>query len=223
MKWYPYPVAALLVAITMSCEQKPDRTVRAYREISMVADRAPSPDAASTPDPSVAPFAGGGMSGAPMGELPPEMRTPSLPLSWTDPEGWEVKPGSGMRIATWTVEGQECTLMSFPGDVGGDEANIRRWLGQIGQSVDAEALSEFVNSPAPMTTDGGLAVRLFDFSLIIPENAPKSVLAGIIPIGEQSVFVKLMGDSDVLRRQKPAFEALCRSIALDEPDGAAHD
>lgn len=212
-----------VIALAAACEQKPDRSVRAYREISMVADHAPSPDAAAAAEAPAAPFAGGGMSGAPMGELPPEMRAPSLPLSWTDPAGWEVKPGSGMRIATWVVEGQECTLMSFPGDVGGDEANIRRWLGQVGQSVDDDTLSEFVSTPSPLVTEGGLPVRFFDFSRILPEGATKSVLAGIIPVGDQSVFVKLMGDAAVLQRQRSAFEALCRSIALKEEASTSYE
>jgi hypothetical protein len=103
--------------------------------------------------------------------------------------------------------------MSFPGDVGGDEANIRRWLGQIGQTVPAETLAAFVASPARFTTVGGIEGRLFDFA-DLPGVTGSSVLAAIIPIGDQSVFVKLMGDAAVLKRQKPAFETLSRSIAL---------
>jgi len=204
---YLTPFVAIAL-ITTACD-KPERTVRFYREVNMIPDRAAVPNA----PPMSTPTNATGIGSSSMGELPPEMRAPSLPLEWTNPEGWDVTAGSGMRIATWMVEGQECTLMSFPGDVGGDEANIRRWLGQIGQAAPAEAITAFVASPTRFTTAGGFEGRLFDFA-DLPGAAGKSVLAGIITIGDQSVFVKLMGDAEILARQKPSFEAVCRSISL---------
>lgn len=196
-----------MALVTTACD-KPERAVRFYREVNMIPDHAATPTAPPAPAPAQPPG-----SGSPaMGELPPEMRAPSLALEWMNPEGWSVIAGSGMRIATWTVEGQECTLMSFPGDVGGDEANIRRWLGQIGQAVPAEAIAAFVAAPSRFTTAGGYEGRLFDFA-DLPGATGKSVLAAIIPIGDQSAFVKLMGDAKIIARQKPAFEALCRSIS----------
>lgn len=219
----------LVAAALTSCENKPDRAVRAYREVALVADHAVSPSAsAAMPSdlpatPAAAPVPSQGAS-APMGggmpALPPEMQTPSLPLTWITPAGWEEQPGSGMRIATWRVEGQECTLMSFPGDVGGDEANIRRWLGQVGHGADAATLSAFVAQPERLTTGSGLEVRFFDLGALLPPGAAQSVLAAIIPAGDQSIFVKLMGDAEVLRRQKDAFTALSRSIAL-KPEATA--
>lgn len=209
-----YLTSLVTIALVATACDKPERSVRFYREVNMIPDHATAPtappmsaQAATTP----AMPSGGGASA--MGELPPELRAPSLPLVWTNPEGWDVIAGSGMRIATWMVEGQECTLMSFPGDVGGDEANIRRWLGQIGQTVPAEAITAFVASPTRFTTAGGFEGRLFDFA-DLPGATGKSVLASIIPIGDQSAFVKLMGDAKILARQKAAFEALCRSISL---------
>jgi hypothetical protein len=216
----------LLAVALIACENKPDRSVRAYREVALIADHAVSPSAAATlpsatpalpaqsPQGATAPMAGG------MPALPPEMQTPSLPLTWVTPAGWEEQPGSGMRIAAWRVEGQECTLMSFPGDVGGDEANIRRWLGQVGHGADAATLSAFVAQPERLVTSSGLEVRLFDLAALIPDGAAQSVLAAIIPAGDQSIFVKLMGDAQVLRRQKEAFTALSQSIAL-KPEAAA--
>ncbi|HMO03666.1 MAG TPA: hypothetical protein PKC67_04555 [Kiritimatiellia bacterium] len=219
----------LLVAALTACENKPDRSVRAYREVALVADHAVSPSAAaaipaampSTPaaNPAMPAGASAPMSGG-MPALPPEMQTPSLPLAWTTPAGWEEQPGSGMRIAAWRVEGQECTLMSFPGDVGGDEANIRRWLGQVGHGADAATLSAFVAQPERLTTGSGLEVRFFDLGALLPPGAAQSVLAAIIPAGDQSIFLKLMGDAEVLRRQKAAFASLSRSIAL-KPEATA--
>jgi hypothetical protein len=197
--------------IAAGCE-KPDRTVRHYREVSMIKD-----DATKTAEmpmaPEQPPFVSQGGAGA-MGELPPEMRTPSLPLEWQTPEGWEEIPGSGMRIATFMTEGQECSLMSFPGDVGGDEANIRRWLGQLGQSVSDEKLTSFASDPVRFETAGGYECKFFDYAKILPEGSAKSILAGIIVVGDHSVFVKLMGDATIVQKQKMSFESLCKSIRL---------
>jgi len=197
----------------VGCE-KADRTVRHYREISMVADDA---------KPAVAPMIGGASdvdAPAPvpgssrMPDLPPEMRTPSLPLDWDTPAGWENQGSSGMRIATLLVEGQECTILSFPGGVGGDEANIRRWLGQLGHTLPDDRVKHFVANPAQFTTAGGYECRLFDYADLLPSGASPSTLVGIITIDEHSAFVKLTGNAGVLARQKNAFEALCRSIRM---------
>jgi hypothetical protein len=203
------PFAGLVIA---GCE-KPERSIRHYREVSMVKDdaRPPEPPAISAAPLNVPPASTGPGT---MGELPPEMRTPSLPLEWQTPEGWEERPGSGMRIATFMVLGNECTLMTFPGDVGGDEANIRRWLGQLGQPVDDDVLKSFVANPVRFETAGGFECRLFDYSAILPEGSPKNIIAGIITIDDHTAFVKLMGDSAVLKEQKTAFENLCKSIRL---------
>ena len=57
---------------------------------------------------------------------------------WRLPEGWsEVPTRSAMRLATFMVavpDGApvEVAVTSFPGDVGGDLANVNRWREQLG-------------------------------------------------------------------------------------------
>jgi len=210
-KRIPWIMLACLAVI--GCD-KPNRSVRHYKEVSLAPDRA-QPEAL----PAVAPEAvtqppSGASAGRTMGELPPEMRTPSLPLQWTTPEGWEEIPGAGMRIVTFMVKGQECTILTFPGDVGGDEANIRRWLGQLGVSASDAEISNFVANPVRFDTEGGYECRFYDYENLIPSGSPKSALAGIIPVGEHTAFVKLMGDAAIVREQKVSFESLCKSIRL---------
>ncbi|HMP88896.1 MAG TPA: hypothetical protein PJ991_01780 [Kiritimatiellia bacterium] len=215
MKFEQIVLAGLVATLCIACE-KADREVRHYREINFVVDD-PSPQGSSPAvvsesamPPSAAPMAGSSR----MPDLPPELRTPALPLEWDTPPGWENLGGSGMRIATLMVEGQECTILSFPGDVGGDEANIRRWVGQLGHTVAESRLKEFVANPKRIVTVGGYECRLFDFADILPANARIGTLAGIIVVGDHSAFVKLTGDTDVLKRHKSAFEELCRSVRM---------
>jgi len=193
---------------------KPDRSVRHYKEVSFAVDHAHSDATLSESTDAAAQPSSSSSSARAMGELPPEMRTPSLPLQWTTPEGWDETPGSGMRIVTFMVKNQECTILTFPGDVGGDEANIRRWLGQLGASASDAEIKSFVDKPVRFVTEGGFECRFFDFENLIPSGSPKNALAGIIPVGEHTAFVKLMGDSAILKEQKDLFEALCKSIRL---------
>lgn len=200
--------SALLTLLLTACG-KPDRDVRHFLELNQIADEAQpaAPESVKAP-------AGGAMPA-----LPPEMQAPSLPLAWETPEGWENLGASGMRIAAFRVQGQECTILSFPGDVGGDEANLRRWLGQLNQSVSADQLSAFASRPERISTAGGFEARLFDVAELLPAEASSGILAAVIPIGDHTAFVKLSGPLDMLAAQKESFRGLCRSISLrpEEP------
>ena len=57
-------------------------------------------------------------------------------LSWTAPAHWKPKAGSAMRKGSYAISGAggaeaDLAITAFPGDVGGDLANINRWRGQI--------------------------------------------------------------------------------------------
>lgn len=207
-----------LVTLVAACD-KPDRTVRHYQEIRFAKTESPAAQQIAAP----ASEQPGAMAATPatpsadprqMGNLPPEALGDKLPLAWTVPEGWEDLGPSGIRLTTLRVQGQECTILSFPGDVGGDEANIRRWFGQINHQPSDEAIQRLLASPKRAVTDAGFDVRLYDFVDILPAGAPLSTLAGMIPVAGQTVFVKLTGTPAVLAAQKVAFEQLCRSIRL---------
>jgi len=208
MKRYAFVLIGLTAFLLAGCE-KSDRSVRHYREVSFAEDRPFLGPADLPPGLSNAPVSG---VAAAMTDLPPEMRTPPIPLAWTTPAGWEELKGTGMRLVTFKVDGQECTILTFPGDVGGDAANIRRWLGQVGVTVAEDALAAFVAAPEPLSTEGGFPCRLFDFDSLIPDESGKGMLAAIIPVDDHTAFVKLMGQASVVNSQKAAFIALCQSI-----------
>lgn len=62
---------------------------------------------------------------------------PSHSVSWTTPKGWQEKPGSGFRYATFVVPGSggataDLSVTVLEGDAGGTLSNINRWRGQLG-------------------------------------------------------------------------------------------
>src|SRR5512146_2102542 len=57
-------------------------------------------------------------------------------LSWTAPADWQAQPSDGMRKGSYLVAGSDgakadLSVIAFPGDVGGDLANLNRWRAQI--------------------------------------------------------------------------------------------
>ncbi len=178
--------------------------------------------------PSAAPSSPAGMPAAPatgssaMGELPPGMNQPSAQLDWTTPEGWSVRRESGLRLATFTIEDLECSLLTFPGDVGGTEANLRRWLGQLGVGNAApDAVSSLINNAPAFTTGSGLTGRLYDLSPLVPAGASNGMLAAILELDNSLAFLKCTGPIDQLNRHRAGFEALASSIRpAGQPEGA---
>ena len=60
-------------------------------------------------------------------------------LQYTVPAGWRQLPASGIRKATLQVDDAELSVLVFPGDVGGELANINRWREQIGLAAIEES------------------------------------------------------------------------------------
>ena len=52
-------------------------------------------------------------------------------LQYTVPAGWRQLPASGIRKATLQVDDAELSVLVFPGDVGGELANINRWRSKL--------------------------------------------------------------------------------------------
>lgn len=138
----------------------------------------------------------------------------SASLKWTTPAGWVERPGGGMRLAAFGVGEAECTVISFPGAAGGLEGNLTRWLGQLGLEASPERLAALAESSEQLTTEAGAALQLFDFRTVTADTAATNMLAATLPLGGQTIFVKLMGPPSLLEQQKDAFRALCRSLSL---------
>ena len=139
-------------------------------------------------------------------------------LSWTAPEGWDEVPGSGMRKATFFAHSGtqtgECSIVSFPGDVGGEAANLVRWAGQLGVTLSDEDAATFIEGAESFTTESGIEGRIYDFSSLLASAAPgtPSMLASILDRGNEKVFVKLMGPAALLADEKERFHQLSVSI-----------
>lgn len=201
-------IATLLLCAVLTCGCR-DRApvLRHYREVAVEAPTRQERAADVAAMARQTPPAGGDMASTPVA-------TGGAALTWTVPEGWTEQPGNAMRMATFLVgpDRKECTIVSFPGDVGGIEANLRRWLGQLNADVSDDALAKFARAPETFQSEGGLGCLIYDFAGVLPAGAPASILAAIVPMEGQTVFVKLLGSRDLLAAERERFLALCRSL-----------
>jgi hypothetical protein len=172
--------------------------------------RVPKSDPGSNPAPGPV----GAMGAAPAGSLPPppdEATTGAL--RWALPKGWtETRSAGGMRYATLkpTAPGKiEVSVTVFPGQAGGELANVNRWRNQIGlPPVEEAALAKdrkTLKAPAA-------EVALFDYT---SEGKEKTrMVAAILFAGGNSWFVKMVGDAGPVAASRADFVRLLESLRL---------
>lgn len=197
-----------------------DAKIASYR----VPKEAPPPAAANAQ--SADPHAGLGIppvnaSAAPA--APADMASTPVPtasggdLVWTVPAGWQSRPASAMRKATFILPGSsageqaELAVTAFPGDVGGNLANVNRWrqqlqlppipAGELGSAlthVDAGSLHiDIAELLGPAPADGKPRIR---------------VLGAIVPFNGATWFFKLTGPDALVAAKKPEFLAFVQTL-----------
>lgn len=131
-------------------------------------------------------------------------------LQYTVPAGWRQLPASGIRKATLQVDDAELSVLVFPGDVGGELANINRWREQIGlATIEESALASITKA----LTISQHPARYVD--LIGPE---KSIKGAILPFHGRTWFFKLIGPSDSVQANEAGLLEFLDSVQL--PDTA---
>jgi hypothetical protein len=208
--------SAMAVGLLACREAKP----RSYTEI------------AYKTNPSSMGMPGAGGMGA--GAMPPMNMSPvDIKVTWILPETWYLKDSANaMRIGSFAAPdpslvnmGEEDTkavdisVVQLAGDAGGLEANILRWMGQIGIKATAEEMGEMIRSaPHFKTTTGqdGILVDLTD-KLSGDMTQSNSIYGAVIQTAEYTVFVKAMGERNRVIKLKATIDTFCKSLAITGP------
>lgn len=191
----------LLIGVQFSCKQ--DAQVESFTEESAV----PAPASAKDPHAGL--------------NMPATSSAPSH-FQWKTPEGWlEDNKSSGFRLASFIVkDGTDesvCTIIPLQGEAGGLKANIMRWMGQIGaQLEDGPQLDEFVAKQERFLTDGNFPAVLVDLTPLTTDPTGKSVLATVVTVAGNSIFIKMTGPKKQLELSKEKFRVLSRSFSGHE-------
>ncbi len=200
----------------------PDALVESQREVfrkflqSVHLDENAAAPVTAAPAPMSA-NSGGNETNAP---TPPPIETAEgVPLQYSLPSGWETKPLTPMRLASFKVvspNGKEVdiSVVSLPGMAGGDLANVNRWRGQVQLGpIDEETLAK----SAEHVQANGHDFLLFDLVSEKPigEGGEKQrILAAILDENDHSWFIKMTGEDAAVAAQKNAFNDFLRSLKI---------
>ncbi len=154
--------------------------------------------------------------------LKPEEEVAALPtpvtpgdLTWSLPEGWTVAFGGQSRYATIEVPaaGAEPTALVvsfFPGDVGGDVANVNRWRGQISLPPVGEA---DVTSSIQTLSAGDKTMKLVDL-----KGPGNRMIAAWTRHGENTWFFKWTGPEAALEAGQAGFRSFIGSVRFNSAE-----
>ncbi len=161
--------------------------------------------------------------------VPKEAPAPAIPaqadgktsdITWVLPDGWTTQPDqSGMRKGSFLVGGAngakaDMSVTAFPGDVGGDLANVNRWRGQVGLApIDDAALAQAVQTIAAPAGKFSL-VELSGQSAAGGAQKPARLLGAWLQQPDRRWFFKLMGDDALVTAQRNAFISFLNSVSF---------
>lgn len=146
---------------------------------------------------------------------PHPQEQPSL-LDFDAPEGWTRLAPTEHRIINLRPGGNpdaECYVALLPSDGGGVVANVNRWRDQVGlegiTAEEAEALPRrsFFGGAAVLVDCAGVYTGMGG-----PEREGWRLVGLMLPIGGQTMFVKMTGPADVLEASMEGFDAFCASV-----------
>jgi len=140
-------------------------------------------------------------------------------LVWVNPEGWKEEPGTHMRMATFRSladpKAIDCSIIGLAGPAGGPEANLTRWMGQLGLQPSDDLLRQLIVSAQDLKAKDGLEAKVFDFTVLQPQADPSepSMIAAMIAVDQTTVFVKMTGSIASVKQNRDNFLKLLGSIA----------
>jgi hypothetical protein len=155
------------------------------------------------------------------GDIPAPDNSHQPRLKFTLPAGWQEKPATQFRVASFDVlvDGKTADVSVIPlgGASGSDLANVNRWRGQIGLPPVGEAE---LKPTAEAVEIAGAAGELYDIAT--PPGDKATGILGAIRHGEDTVwFFKMIGDAGLVKSQKAGFIAFLKSVNFGSPDAAA--
>ena len=127
-------------------------------------------------------------------------------LVWTAPAQWTPKKATSMRKGSYSVSGPEgaadVSITAFPGDVGGELANVNRWRGQL----QLPPVPDLTGALQPLEANG-FRILVFDGA-----NGGTRMLGAIVPRAGETWFFKLTGPDALVAREKPAFLDFLKTV-----------
>jgi hypothetical protein len=155
-------------------------------------------------------------------------RGPLSDISWKLPDGWTIQPeGDPLRLTGFWAPDPELTkagkpdpnpvdvsIVQLAGAAGGLQANVVRWLGQIG--VPASQAPAAIAAAAKVKTATGQGGVVVDFTGMLSGDMTqsKSIVGAILEVDGTTVFVKAMGEKSKVARLRPQLIEFCENLSI---------
>ena len=124
------------------------------------------------------------------------------------PDGWAEKPGTGMRMASYTIEGTSIDFYLISLTMGDVPSNVNRWRGQVG--LPAASPEEIAKELQTFEADG----RAVNYIEIYNEEGGKGISAAIIDLSPKYWYFTAKGSVDELKAHADEFRAFLESIKI---------
>jgi hypothetical protein len=140
-------------------------------------------------------------------------------VKWKAPAAWKTQPDRPMRAATYSApaapgdpEPGEVAVFYFgPGQGGGVQANIDRWVGQFPQKTGTPKTSK--------STVAGMGVTVIDvagtFGATTGNKPGFRMLGAIVEAPAGAVFFKFTGPAKTVAAQEAAFQGMIKAIVKE--------
>jgi hypothetical protein len=149
------------------------------------------------------PMAGPAINKAP--PVPEAAQAEPSEIKFEKPKEWREVPPRQFTLAAFDVaEGKQKVTITLSRAGGSKVANVNRWRGQLGLKpmLDDEVLKSLEKISVGSRTG----------ELVTLENDGQTMLGLMIPDGDQSVFVKLIGDTELAKKERVRFDAFAKSL-----------
>jgi hypothetical protein len=144
-------------------------------------------------------------------------------LKYDTPAGWTAGRSGGFRKAAFDIRDgdrqAEVTVIDLGLEAGNLLSNVNRWRDQIGlDPIKADELSRTTKKisigqrEADYVEMTGPGPQSKTDLKSVPQ--PQSILAVALTTREKVWFIKLMGNPNLVEREKPRFEAFVKSLKL---------
>ncbi len=142
----------------------------------------------------------------------PEMAEPpdKPTLEYETPEGWEAKELGMMRVASFTITGEndreaEVAVIPLGGSGGNDLGNVNQWHTQMGlDPVTEDQLPELLQD-LPAGEHLFKTIELAAKAPLPDTNRKRRLLVAFLRHEGRTWFFKLIGDDELVSEQKDAF------------------
>ncbi len=209
----PLPLLALCLGLA-GCRKE---EITAYRVPKETAPAAPA-TAAMPPAGGAAAAPAAPTPGAPTMAGTPVATASGPGLAWSAPAAWTAKAPGSMRKGSYTVKADgvagegDLSITAFPGDVGGDLANLNRWRGQL--SLGPVGPAEFEAAVQRLERNG---LKLIVVDISGGGAGAQRILGAMVPHQGATWFFKLLGPDALVAKEKAAFLAFLDTVKPAAP------